>query len=261
MNHIRPAASLRKRSPSQVCHPEAVIIGRMPYSGEMSFRDCPHCGLHDAQMKVLGEDMVASRLGQKYLLWSVLSCPRCGGAILLETSDHDFGGNVVMRVVPSGAIEEIHDLPDDVAEYYRAAVTVLQAGVPDAAAVQLRRTLEAAAAHHGITSGPLVQRIRGLIKKGLITTDFAGVLNHVREVGNVGAHAGSRRVDQLTAERALRFTTQVLRNLFEIPAELARLKAPPPVDSGDSAGPDPSITPRILSAKSVGGGRAGRSER
>jgi LmbE family N-acetylglucosaminyl deacetylase len=35
----------------------------------------------------------------------------------------------------------------------------------------------------------------------------------------VGAHAS--QVDEKTARRALQFTTQVLRNLFEIPPELA----------------------------------------
>ena len=110
-------------------------------------------------------------------------------------------------------------LPDDVAEYYEAAIRVLDAGVPDATAVQLRRTLEAAAGHFGMTDGPLVKRIEGLIESGHITVDFSKALDHVRKVGNVGAHAGGERVDQVTASRALRFTTQMLRNLFEIPAE------------------------------------------
>jgi hypothetical protein len=36
-------------------------------------------------------------------------------------------------------------------------------------------------------------------------------------------HATDEKVDEQTARRALRFTTQVLRNLFEIPAELGAL--------------------------------------
>lgn len=39
----------------------------------------------------------------------------------------------------------------------------------------------------------------------------------------MGAHASDARIGQEAAERAMRFTTQVLRNLFEIPAELERL--------------------------------------
>jgi hypothetical protein len=91
--------------------------------------------------------------------------------------------------------------------------------------VQLRRTLEAAAAHHGIDSGPLVKRIEKLIEGGHITKDFGRVLDHIRQVGNVGAHADDARVDEETATRALAFTTQVLRNLFEIPAELDAIES------------------------------------
>ena len=40
----------------------------------------------------------------------------------------------------------------------------------------------------------------------------------------VGAHAS--HVDEKTARRALQFTTQVLRNLFEIPPELAARSEP-----------------------------------
>lgn len=205
----------------------------MPFRGDMAFRDCPHCGLHDAQMNVLATNLESSAAGGAYTLWSVLACPRCTGGILLENSVPG-AGDAILRVIPSGAVvDEISDLPDDVAAYYRAAVTVLQAGVPDAAAVQLRKTLEAAAAHHGIDRGNLVSRIRHLIAQGLITKDFGGVLDHVRQVGNVGAHAGEERVDDATARRALRFTTQVLRNLFEIPAELRRLNPPPPDETVD----------------------------
>jgi hypothetical protein len=152
--------------------------------------------------------------------WAVLSCPRCGGAILLEAATEG-QGNAILQVVPEpGAESNVEHLPDDVHGYYRAAITVLEAGVPDAAAVQLRRTLEAAAAHRGVRSGPLVGRIENLIEIGAVTAEFGKVLDHIRQLGNIGAHAGDEYVDEEAARRALRFTTQVLRNLFEIPAEL-----------------------------------------
>jgi hypothetical protein len=44
------------------------------------------------------------------------------------------------------------------------------------------------------------------------------VLDHVRKLGNVGAHAS----DEIVDEASLRFTTQVLRDLFEVPAELEK---------------------------------------
>lgn len=50
----------------------------------------------------------------------------------------------------------------------------------------------------------------------------------IRRLGNLGAHATDERVDEASARRALRFTTQVLKNLFEIPGELA---APEPEEA------------------------------
>jgi hypothetical protein len=69
----------------------------------------------------------------------------------------------------------------------------------------------------------LVAAIRQLHEKGLVTQQFTQVLDHVRKLGNLGAHAADEPVSPDEARLALDFTTQVLRNLFEIPAELDRL--------------------------------------
>ncbi|HEX5598817.1 MAG TPA: hypothetical protein VFX61_22775 [Micromonosporaceae bacterium] len=54
---------------------------------------------------------------------------------------------------------EVAHLPEDVKGLFRDAEVFLGAGVPDAAPVQLRRTLEAAAASRGIRERTLVQSI------------------------------------------------------------------------------------------------------
>jgi hypothetical protein len=50
----------------------------------------------------------------------------------------------------------------------------------------------------------------------------------IRVLEAVGAHAS--HVDQKTARRTLQHTTRVLRNMFEIPAELAAPSEPKPED-------------------------------
>jgi hypothetical protein len=50
----------------------------------------------------------------------------------------------------------------------------------------------------------------------------------IRVLEAVGAHAS--HVDEKTARRGLQFTTQVLRNVFEIPAEPAARSGPEPDD-------------------------------
>lgn len=119
---------------------------------------------------------------------------------------------------------QIDHLPDDVQRFFDDALRVMDAGVPDAAAVQLRRTLEAAAAKKDIQKQRLVDAVQEMIKQGLVTKDFGEVLTHVRKLGNLGAHYSDEKLTEAEVQRALRFTTQVLRNLFEVPGELAQLQ-------------------------------------
>ena len=192
---------------------------------------------HDVQTSGAGSSTDNTR--SKW--WTIISCPRCAGIVILETNPKGESPPQVLQVIPGDSEEvNVRHLPTDVEEYYKDALRVLDVGVPDAAAVQLRRTLEAACAHHGVDAGPLVKRIQALMKQGLVTGEFGKVLDHVRKIGNVGAHAGDERLDEDTVQRALRFTTQVLRNLFEIPEELRQIEAvsavapdTPTADAGD----------------------------
>jgi hypothetical protein len=141
---------------------------------------------------------------------------------MLETNRGDQAPPEVKLVVPEDdhVASQVGHLPEDVAGFYKAARRALDADIPDAAAVELRKTLEAASAHFDVDEKTLVKSIQALIEKGLVTKQFGEVLDRVRKVGNVGAHASDETVDQDTAEQVWRFTTQVLRNLFEIPGEL-----------------------------------------
>jgi uncharacterized protein DUF4145 len=206
------------------------------FNQEWRYRTCPWCNAQDVEMPVIASWNHADARGtQRY--WSALVCRRCAGPVLIEHDNPQTGEFVLIRVIPEGreGALMVSNLPEDVEAYYTDAITVLQAGVPDAAAVQLRRTLEAAAAHFKVKSSPLVAAIRELIKQGLVTTQFGEVLGHIRVVGNIGAHASDKRVDRETADRALRFTTQVLRNLFEIPAQLRELGIAPPEETAEKA--------------------------
>jgi hypothetical protein len=152
---------------------------------------------------------------------SILQCPDCGKLTIIEHPTRN-NGYEEFRVHPESddLRNSIKHLPGDVEQYYDDARRVLDAGVPDAAAVQLRRTLEAAAANFDVRERNLVSSIRKLIAEGFVTKQFGEALDHIREVGNLGAHATDQRVDEVTAQRVMSFTTLLLRNLFEVPGEL-----------------------------------------
>jgi hypothetical protein len=164
--------------------------------------------------------------------WALVTCPRCAGATLLETNVSNSVPAEEKRHMPElGATTYIDGVPDDVATYYSEAHIALQAGLTDASAVELRKTLERAAGHFNdhdgtlIDKGKLVDRIKKLIEAGHLPPPFKDALDHVRLIGKIGAHAGEERVEQADLQATLTFTTQTLRNLFEIPHLLAQLDA------------------------------------
>ncbi|WP_171050075.1 DUF4145 domain-containing protein [Nocardia cyriacigeorgica] len=164
--------------------------------------------------------------------FTILVCPDCAGVTVVEHTS----SNVVSKLVgvwpdsPERALDVDH-LPDRVARYYASARKALDAGIPDAAAVQLRRTLEAAADEYDVSERVLVRSIERLIAEGHVTKTFGDVLHLIRTVGNLGAHASDEDVDNETAQKMLTLTTQILRNLFEVPEELRLLKEPNDDDS------------------------------
>jgi hypothetical protein len=206
---------------------------QMVWDASLSFRDCPWCGLRHAQMAVLTHSQqVAMTRGHPPRYWALVACPDCGGAVSIEHNGPNAhpASELLASPQPADLETDVAHLPDDVAAYYGDAIKVLRAGVPDAAAVQLRRTLEAAAAHRGISEKTLMKSIQRLIDDGYVTKSFGDVLHQVRIIGNQGAHATDERLDEARARQALRFTTQLLRNIFEVPAELAALAQPQDAD-------------------------------
>lgn len=211
----------------------------MGWSEEFRFRQCGWCGVRDVAMTKVTNYLDAQKADGISRHWVALTCPRCGGATVIETNEHRELPHRALTVLPEAEADVnlgVSHLPDDVQEYFRDSVRAMQADLPDAAAVQMRRTLEAAAAHfddeegNRIDNGPLVQRIQRLVAAGLLTSQFGDAVHHVRQLGNLGAHAGDVRLNEAQARRALSFTTQTLRNLFEIPGEL---QAVDPADNED----------------------------
>jgi hypothetical protein len=206
----------------------------------LSYRDCPRCGVRDVSMR--GEWTKAYITSSEFRRrsWAVLSCPRCAGLVVLELElqatavepGQPVGPHtqvIVLSQLPTGAEDayNIGHLPSDVEKFFKAALRVMDAGVPDAAAVQLRRALEAAASHRGMQGRNLVASIQMLIDEGLVTKDFGPVLHHIRKIGNLGAHATDEEITDGEIRQALNFTVQFLRNIFEVPGELAALQGPP----------------------------------
>lgn len=195
----------------------------MGLPGDAIYRDCVWCGTKSLQMLILAATTKVRNSKGFEREWTWVVCPRCAGVVSLETQP---GRSLLLAEVPKHTTDvDVEYLPENVEEYYRNAIIVLNTGVSSAAAVELRRTLEAAVKHKGINVKPLAKAIEKLVNDGWVTKDFKDVLTHVKKIGNVGAHAGEDSISESEVRLAMKFTTQILRNLFEIPAELEKLNS------------------------------------
>lgn len=206
----------------------------MPFDPSWAFRDCTWCQAHDVQMNIV-TPLTTQGTSSGQRSWTALACPRCARLTILEHTGQGTGPAMISILPRDEDVQhDVDHLPADIAAYYADARKALDVGLPDLAAVALRKTLEAATAAHGANDRLLVKRVRQLIEDGHVTRVFDPALGYIRKVGNVGAHAGDERLAESEVRQALTFTTLLLRNLFELPGQIAQLEAeaPPPPAEG-----------------------------
>ena len=122
---------------------------------------------------------------------------------------------------------QVAHLPQALAGIWDEAINVFRVQANASAVVQCGRVLEQAATERNIEGRTLQARITKMAAEGHITAEFSAVMDYVRLIRNVGAHAG-RDVSRESAEGTMRFTQQTLRLLFEVPGELKKLTTRPP---------------------------------
>lgn len=115
------------------------------------------------------------------------------------------------------------DIPEEIASAFAEATSTLYAQCPRATVVMARRTLEAITADKGETKGTLADRLKALASKGILQPDLEEWAREIRVIGNTGAHYDP--LNKATVEDArdlMNFLRELLRYLYEMPAELKR---------------------------------------
>lgn len=170
----------------------------------------------------------------------VLYCRNCKqGVVVVEEEriadrswreNAEGGGVITWRGIHWWPAADAHvsaDVPTEIAEVFKEAARALHAECPRASAVMARRTLEAITADKGETKGDLADRLKNLATKGVLLPTLADWAREVRLVGNVGAHFDPiKTVSKKDAEQLVTFVRELLKYLYELPAELARRKGP-----------------------------------
>jgi len=119
------------------------------------------------------------------------------------------------------------DIPRPIVDVFGEAAMALAANCPRAAAVMARRTLEAVTVERGEDKGTLAERLKSLGTRGVLLPTLSDWAKEVRLIGNVGAHFDPiETVSRYDAQQLLSFVRELLRFLYELPAELARRRTP-----------------------------------
>ncbi|MEV6395406.1 DUF4145 domain-containing protein [Streptomyces sp. NPDC051907] len=87
-----------------------------------------------------------------------------------------------------------------------------------------QRSVEASAKEKGVTNGCLIAKIDELYKLGLLRGHIKEAAREVRFGGNEVAHGDLIPVDHEAAEEILTLMDEVLNELFQSPARVARAR-------------------------------------
>lgn len=213
---------------------------------------CPHCGVSNMTMPVIGSVVVPKEFISADKLppfgLAFLACGRCWQPVAARitskgrnTPDHHAGfteeysqalaktydltaGNLHAAVVrtPDQRNEIPAHLSDAVAKAYKSAERNYTADDgEDAAAMLYRRALDVAIREkHPEIKGQLGQRINKLIERGLLPPAMKEWADQIRLIGNEGAHE-PEGVTLIDLKPMRGFTEAFLRYFITIPFEVA----------------------------------------
>lgn len=166
---------------------------------------------------------------------TILICRHCTqGTVVIEErvqeplqpGQRPTTAKVYYRGVHWWPLPEAHhsqDIPEEIASAFAEATSTLYAQCPRATVVMARRTLEAVTADKGETDGVLANRLKVLATKGILQPELAEWAREIRVIGNTGAHYDVlNKASMEDARDLMNFLRELLRYLYEMPAELQR---------------------------------------
>lgn len=173
---------------------------------------CAECGLK-VSFAVLATTAQQARAGTRWL-----RCLQCGhGAVM------DGDGKVSPA---SSAGEKVDHLPPEIGKLYAEARAALGFGAPTGCEMLCRSVLGHTAHHLKWKKGTFADALDYLITEGYITTPMKPWVDRIRLHGNEVAHEAVL-IDEERAADTLRFTTQLLRVVFETPGIASLYEEPP----------------------------------
>ncbi len=198
----------------------------LPYTEQ-----CEHCGrftiIHTRTKYSYSMDDGDFGSGYKETVtWSIKQCAICDGITVIEDHDYDEDGVLWGESKIHYPVTKIspNNLPDAVMKAYEAALKVRHVE-PNACAVLVGRTLEAACNHEKAQGKVLADKLNYLAKTGRIPNTLADMAQYLKELRNLGAHADEDEVTEEDVPIILDFVEAILEYLYIAPAKVEAVRA------------------------------------
>lgn len=172
---------------------------------------------------------------------AVFACDECGWlqiaeAIRTEASHHwdtsaldgymEMPGLDLTWFPAVGVSQEFDDVPGHIADAASEAHRCLSIGAYRATASLARAVVEATAKEKGIKTGQIFQKIESLYELKHIREHIRDGAHEIRYLGNEVAHGDFvEPVDQEEAEEVMALMAEVLQEVFQSPARVAKAAA------------------------------------
>jgi uncharacterized protein DUF4145 len=116
-------------------------------------------------------------------------------------------------------------LPPLVDQSYREAVTCSSAGASLATVVMVRRTLEAIGKQFKPDANRLFDGLKAMKEQGIISAELLDWGDHLRFLGNIGAHPSEQVVSAEDGRDAMEFLEAIAETIFHLRPKFEAMKA------------------------------------
>lgn len=200
---------------------------------------CYHCGNRVPQKRVgyqrgqeLFEHIDGARHAEDfdYILYE---CPTCQGvSIYGDFAAYPRADSMERkRIYPQGChllpddhkVASINCIPQRILKTYEE-IWPLRHIAPNAFAGQVRRALEFICRDQSAQGRTLFDQLKDLVTRGTFPGYFSEVTDLMRQIGNLGAHAGDDEVDFWDAELLDDFFRSVVEYVYVVPSKIDRMK-------------------------------------
>ena len=200
---------------------------------------CYHCGNRVPQKRVgyqRGQELFEHIDGTRYAEdfdYSLYECPTCQGiSIYGDFAAYPLADSMEQRrLYPKGShlLPESHKvasndcIPQRIVKTYEE-IWPLRHIAPNAFAGQIRRALEFICRDQNARGKTLFDQLKDLASCGTFPGHFSEVTDLMRQIGNIGSHAGDDEVEFGDAELLDDFFRAVVEYVYVVPSRIARMK-------------------------------------